>query len=72
MSEARVTKVMFACPHCAAVYVATQQARADAGSFDCWDCRTEIFRWSGDYYYGDWDQIDAIQDIEWEACINKM
>jgi predicted RNA-binding Zn-ribbon protein involved in translation (DUF1610 family) len=72
MIKDRLTKIMFACPYCAAVYVATQQCRRDLGSFDCWDCMTEIFRWSGDYRYSNWDQIDALQESDWEACINKQ
>jgi hypothetical protein len=43
-------------------YDATQQCRRDLGSFDCWDCMTEVLCWSGDYRYSNWDPIDAAQD----------
>ena len=57
MKPSRDVTIIFACPNCGAVYVATQRQSSDFGSFDCWDCRTEICRWSGGYQYGDWEQI---------------
>jgi hypothetical protein len=70
MRMAPPTKTMFACPSCAAVYVASQECHSGRGSFDCWDCNTEIFAWSENYQYTNWDQIDATCDIEWDACKN--
>ena len=52
----RVT-VIFACPRCATAYSAVQRVAFDFGSFDCWDCQTEIYRWAGEYKYDDWEQI---------------
>lgn len=52
-----LVEVIFACPHCATAYSAIQRPLSDFGSFDCWDCRTEIYRWSGEYKYSDWEQI---------------
>ena len=69
--KVRLTKVIFACPKCDATYVATQRYRFDSGSFDCWDCMTEIFRWSGDYRYSKWDQIGAAQDNHLDARITN-
>jgi hypothetical protein len=49
--------VIFAYPRCTSVYSAIQRPARDFGSFDCWDCRTEIYRWSGAYSYTEWDDI---------------
>ena len=70
MRKAPLTKSLFACPNCLAVYVASQEQRPGFGSFDCWDCNKEIFVWSGNYHFTNWDQIDPTCDIQWEACKN--
>lgn len=57
MSRLRRVTVIFACSHCGATYSAIQRPASDFGSFDCWDCKTEIYRWSTKYSYTDWEQI---------------
>jgi hypothetical protein len=64
------TKTLFACRQCSAVYAANQECYAGLGSFDCWDCNAEIFAWTENYHYSNWDQIDATSDIDWESCKN--
>ena len=59
MARSRVT-VVFACPYCSAAFSAIQRPGPDVGSFDCWDCTTEVYSWSGNYKYVDWDQIEFI------------
>jgi len=48
--------VIFVCPKCASVYVATQERRRDklAGQFDCTTCGAVVHAWSGAYDYPDW------------------
>jgi len=57
MSQRRHIRVIFACPQCAVAYSAVQQSGSGFGSFDCWDCKTEIYRWSAPYIYSDWNEI---------------
>jgi hypothetical protein len=70
MRKAARTKTLFACASCAGVYVATQECRCACGSFNCRDCNVEIFRWSDNYQYTNWDQVDPNSDIEWKAGKN--
>lgn len=57
MNQPRCVTVVFACPRCASAYRAKQKPDIGFGSFDCWDCGDEIYRWSGRYIYTDWDQL---------------
>lgn len=57
MNHLQFVKVIFACPLCTSAYRAVQRPYFGFGSFDCWDCGVEIYRWSGNYVYTDWDQI---------------
>ena len=41
----------------ATAYSAIQQSGSGFGSFDCWDCKTEIYHWSAPYIYSDWNEI---------------
>lgn len=61
MKQSHVVLVVFACPDCGEPYVAAQEHRQAFGSFDCWDCKAEIFCWSGEYQYTGWDRIDPIE-----------
>jgi len=55
--------VIFACPKCALVYIATQERRGDnlAGQFDCTACEAVVHAWSGAYHYPDWRLFEAGQ-----------
>ena len=61
MKRSHHVMVVFACPDCGAPYIARQEYKRGLGSFDCWDCKTEIFRWSGEYEYANWDGIELPQ-----------
>jgi transposase-like protein len=56
MTDRVQTTVVFVCPRCGRTYQATQKPQRDggAGQFDCSDCRTNIYVWSGRYDYIDW------------------
>jgi hypothetical protein len=51
--------VFFSCKECGARYQAKQEPCHEErfGSFDCWECKSEIYRWSGALEYVDWDFV---------------
>jgi predicted RNA-binding Zn-ribbon protein involved in translation (DUF1610 family) len=53
--------VIFACPKCMLVYVATQERRREklAGRFDCTACGVMVHAWSGSYNYPIWRIFDG-------------
>lgn len=52
----RILAVIFACPGCGKLFVATQKrsAKPSSGQFNCLDCATTIHRWSAEYNYASW------------------
>jgi hypothetical protein len=58
MIDAPIT-VFFSCKKCGARYQAKQEPseRERFGSFDCWECKSEIYRWSGRREYVEWDFV---------------
>jgi DNA-directed RNA polymerase subunit RPC12/RpoP len=64
MRQPNQITVIFACSNCGAAYKATQEAVHDIGSFDCWECKSEIFSWSGAYKYCNWSEIAKAPAVE--------
>jgi predicted RNA-binding Zn-ribbon protein involved in translation (DUF1610 family) len=46
--------VHFACPHCGALFTATQEHQPGAGTFECTHCGWLVHEWSGPYNFIDW------------------
>jgi predicted RNA-binding Zn-ribbon protein involved in translation (DUF1610 family) len=46
--------VYFACPHCGALFTATQEHHPGAGTFECTHCGWLVHEWSGPYNFIDW------------------
>jgi hypothetical protein len=50
---------LFVCPKCGIGYraISEQQSSEQSGRFDCIDCQTEVYSWSGMYDYTDWKAV---------------
>jgi hypothetical protein len=65
--------VIFICRGCAIVYRATQQKlpHMTAGRFDCVDCETPVYKWSGRYNYTGWCYDRKRQPVEFGLKVKK-
>ena len=50
---------LFVCPNCGIGYraICEKQPSEQSGRFDCVDCQTEVYSWSGTYDYTGWKAV---------------